>query len=231
MKKRVKMLRGPDPEPPPRWACFGPPPLLQGEDAAAYDELLLQASTAVKPVDMIEDIWVRDVVDLSWEIFRLRRIKAALLTASASTVLYKVLGPLVDTDAGDTDAGTSDVDAETGDVDEKTEQTEQDRSLYELVEEWARRNPDAIAEVDRILSSAGLTLDVVFAEMLSENIDFVERIDHMITKAEARRNVVLREIDRHRATLGQDLRRAVQDVDNGKLQLIEAKPVKAKRPA
>src|SRR5436190_11103678 len=45
-----------------RLALFGPPPLLEGEDTAAYDEFLVRISGAVKPADILEEIWVRDVV-------------------------------------------------------------------------------------------------------------------------------------------------------------------------
>ena len=37
---------------------------LQGEDAAAYDELLSRAGAAVKPVDIIDEMFIADVV--SW---------------------------------------------------------------------------------------------------------------------------------------------------------------------
>jgi hypothetical protein len=43
----------------------------------------------------------------------------------------------------------------------------------------------------------------------------------MIAIAEARRNAILREIDRHREVLSQNLRRAVQDVEDSPLQVIE----------
>src|SRR5215469_4862671 len=66
---------------------FGPAPLAEGEDAEAYDELLLRVSSGVKPHDILEEIWVRDVVDLTWETLRLRRLKAAVLTMSARKVL------------------------------------------------------------------------------------------------------------------------------------------------
>src|SRR2546421_676247 len=62
---------------------FGPPPLIEGEDAAAYDELLTCVSAAVNPADILEDIWVRDIVDFVWNAFRLRRLQANLITASA----------------------------------------------------------------------------------------------------------------------------------------------------
>ena len=75
-------------------APFGPAPLIEGEDGAAYDELLARISTAIKPADILEDIWVRDIVDLVWEILRLRRLKASLMAASAHkglrTILYSL---------------------------------------------------------------------------------------------------------------------------------------------
>src|ERR1700682_5951683 len=74
---------------------FGPAPLIEGEDAGAYDELLLRISAAVRPHDIFEVIWVRDIVDLVWEAFRLRRLKACLMTAGARKALARNLSPLV----------------------------------------------------------------------------------------------------------------------------------------
>jgi hypothetical protein len=111
---------------------FGPSPIMEGEDIGLYDELLTRISTAIKPNDILEDIWVREDVDLVWEIFRLRSIK----------------------------------------------------------------------------------------------LDDIERIDRMIAIAEARRNAILREINRHREVLSQNLRRAIQDVEDGPLRVIENASVK-----
>src|SRR5215472_7156719 len=74
---------------------FGPAPLIEGEDAAGYDELLLRVSAAVRPADIFEEIWVRDIVDLVWEAFRLRRLKACLMTTVAHHGLRKILEPLM----------------------------------------------------------------------------------------------------------------------------------------
>jgi hypothetical protein len=43
---------------------------------------------------------------------------------------------------------------------------------------------------------------------------------------EARRNAILREIDGHREILSQNLRRAVQHVEDGQLRVIESASVK-----
>jgi hypothetical protein len=63
-------------------SLLGAPPLIKGEDARSYDELLARICDTLRPSDSLEEIWIRDVVDLVWETFRLRRIKANLLTDS-----------------------------------------------------------------------------------------------------------------------------------------------------
>jgi hypothetical protein len=35
----------------------------------------------VKPKDFLEQIWIRDVVDLTWDSLRMGRVKATLLTS------------------------------------------------------------------------------------------------------------------------------------------------------
>src|SRR5258708_32949813 len=67
------------PERAQRLALFGPPPLIEGEDAAAYDELLARICAAVKPVDVIDEMFTADVVSLEWEVLRLRRLKWSLI--------------------------------------------------------------------------------------------------------------------------------------------------------
>ena len=170
---------------------FGPSPIMEGEEIGLYGDLLDRVSTAVQPNDILEDIWVREVVDLVWEIFRLRRLKWTLLAATAREGLIKVLCELVG-----------------GEV-------------ITLADEWVARKPSAIKQVDKILASAELSSDAIMAQTLSIKLDDIERIDRMIQVAEARRNVSLREINRHRETLSQKLRRAMQQVENDQRGMIE----------
>jgi hypothetical protein len=179
------------------WRLFGPTPIMEGEDITLYDDLLTRISTAVKPKDILEDIWVREDVDLVWEIFRLRRLKWTLLAANAQEGLIKVLAPLI----GWGEANT-------------------------LADAWFARKPSAIKRVEKMLASADLSIDAIMAQTLSIKLDDIERIDRMIAVAEARHNAILREIDRHREVLSQNLRRAVQDVEDGPLQVIENTSVK-----
>jgi hypothetical protein len=58
-----------------------------GEDAAAYDQLLARICAAVRPVDIIDEVFIADVVSLEWEVLRWRRLKWSFLQALAHEVL------------------------------------------------------------------------------------------------------------------------------------------------
>src|SRR2546422_507270 len=77
-------------------AIAGPPPLTaaERERAAGYDELLARVSETLQPSDVIEHIWIRDIVDLAWDVFRLRRFKVDLMAAASWEGMAKVLEPL-----------------------------------------------------------------------------------------------------------------------------------------
>ena len=77
-------------------AIAGPPPLTaaERERAAGYDELLARVSETLQPSDVLEHIWIRDIVDLAWDVFRLRRMKVDLVSAASWEGMAKVLEPL-----------------------------------------------------------------------------------------------------------------------------------------
>jgi hypothetical protein len=60
-------------------ACLGPPPLIKGEDAKAYQLLLDKVVEVLKPTDIMGLIWARDVTDWQWDIMRLRNAKVDLI--------------------------------------------------------------------------------------------------------------------------------------------------------
>jgi hypothetical protein len=82
-----------------RFAFFGPPPLLEGEDAALYGDLVGRMCAAAQPVDMIDELYIVDVVSLEWEIMRWRRLKFSLLQAIAHFELESFLNERLDYEA------------------------------------------------------------------------------------------------------------------------------------
>jgi hypothetical protein len=169
---------------PPGLAGLGRPQVIPGEDAAGYEALLARISATVRPRDVIEEGFARDVADLQWDILRNRRLKAALMRACAGEGLHRLLHSL--------------------DVPGNT---------VTLSQRWAARELAAAEQVDAILNLAGLGMDHVMALTLRLRIGEIERIDGMIASAEARRAATLREIDHYRAMFGASVRRAVAAAD------------------
>ena len=60
-------------------ALFGYAPTLKTEDDETYWKCMERVIQCVEPQDIIEWLWLKDVVDLSWEILRLRRLKIDLV--------------------------------------------------------------------------------------------------------------------------------------------------------
>ena len=47
-------------------ALLGAPPLIKGENARGYDDLLARICATLQPTDSLEEIWIRDVVGTWW---------------------------------------------------------------------------------------------------------------------------------------------------------------------
>jgi hypothetical protein len=65
--------------PPDIQALFGDPPLLSTEDPNLYWDMFDRFAEFVEPKNIIEWLWLKDIVDLNWEITRLRRYRALLI--------------------------------------------------------------------------------------------------------------------------------------------------------
>jgi hypothetical protein len=75
--------------------------------------------------------------------------------------------------------------------------------------------------VEAALNTAGLTIDEGAAKTVESKLDSFERLDRMLSSAEARRNNALREIDRHRAALGGAARQSVEEIEDAEFRDVE----------
>jgi hypothetical protein len=180
---------------------IAPSPLLPGEAEADYVGVAERIITVAQPKDAIEEFLTRDVIDLTWEILRLRRLKAGLLRASSGGGIFKVMHSLGYNERKGYGAATA------------------------LGARWASGEKSARDEVAAVLKKAQLSIDDVMAETLESKIDTFERIDRMLASAEARRNNALREIDRHREALGAAMRRGVDEVEDAEFRDVETDEV------
>jgi hypothetical protein len=183
---------------------IAPAPLLPTEAEADYLGVAARIVAVAQPNDPIEEFLTRDVVDLTWEILRLRRSKGGLLRAAASKGVRRILYT-----------------------------TGYRRDPFSPVNEpadnfaakWASGDAIFRGAFKIILKKAGLTMGEVMAEAFAAVIDPFERIDRLLASAEARRNNALREIDRHREGLGAAVRRGVEEVQDAEFQDVETGPV------
>jgi len=173
-------------------AALPPPSLANGEDAATYAQLAARIRAAVAPANIIEEIWARDVADLTWDVVRLRRLKAGLYTIGAGDGMAQLLGGL-----------------------------EQYAITGKLkARDWAARKPAALAEVNAQLSTAGLDMGDVATSTFAARIDQFDRIERMLAAAEVRRAAALHAIDNRRAA--ERARAAAEEAEQAAVPPIEA---------
>jgi hypothetical protein len=174
-----------------RLIAIAPAPLLPGEKETDYTTIAVRIVRASGPRDAIEEFLIRDIIDLTWEILRLRRVKTGILRASAGDGVDRVLAgvghPYLERDT--------------------------------LSQGWAAGDERARKKVEAILAKAGMTIDEVTAKTLESKLDSFERLDRMLASLEARRNNALREIDRHRAALGG--RQSIEEIEDADFRDVE----------
>jgi len=188
--------KAPATNPLPSFVQVMPRSMLRWEEQGDFDELLARISATLRPADMMEEMWTREVADLVWQIFRLRRMKDTLLDEASYRGLAEVLRPRM-----------SSVPRLEGVEPDKDWAS---RCLSTLVQRWAA-NPHAVAgTVQAALAKAGLRLDAVEAKTFELLIDQMERFDRMTMMIERRRNAIVREIGRYRTEFSQQAQRAIE---------------------
>jgi len=177
---------------------FGSPPLLQGEDAAAYHELAARIYGAIAPTDAIEELWARDVVDLFWDSLRLRRLRTKLIAGSRRSALNYLCFKLTGRFLGDS-----------------------------MLAGWVEGDDEATRLVSAILGAAGLDDEAITAEATRQEIFGLEKIDRLILQRDACRNTALRELDRRRDARAKLLREISRDIDHPNPAALQAPQMRA----
>jgi hypothetical protein len=139
-----------------RVAVFGPPLLLEGEVAAAYDELLARVCAAVKPADIIDEMFIADSVALEWEVLRWRRLKWTLMQETGLEALKLFLVKQLESNY-DEEHFKSYLTT----ILQNNLPTEQAGSAGTLAAECAPNNAEANEKLDEVLGSIGLEMNTV----------------------------------------------------------------------
>jgi hypothetical protein len=169
-------------------ALFRHAPTLKTEDDEIYWNFMARFAKCVEPQDVIEWLWVKDVVDLSWEILRLRRLKIDLV----------------------------EIDREDENVIIEREREHADEPYTDFFSgKLTPRDPEDIkARKNKPL----LGSETDSAELLFKHIEEYELIDKLLTSAELRRDRILREIELRRDHMGRRLRAASDKILDAQLK-------------
>jgi hypothetical protein len=85
----------------------------------------------------------------------------------------------------------------------------------QLAQAWQKNEPKVRKDVEQLLDRSNLSIDAAVATTFVFELDVVQRLDQMIASVTDRRYSALREIDRHRASLGLRLRQETERIENG----------------
>jgi len=145
------------------------------------------------PADVVERLWVKDIVDLQWDIDRARRAKAVAISLAEQDALVKALDASAtgDTRVRDMSGGSR---AQAAD--------------YLMLRSRSRDPNDAVTSelfpfseqpIRQALSMSGLTVAQSGEAAFLEALRNIERLDHLIHTYSRRRDSIIRDLERRRA--------------------------------
>jgi hypothetical protein len=152
---------------------FEKPPILINESRRDYDQVLWSTIEAIEPKNTFEWILLKDLVDLTWEIRRLGKDKAALTNMTWKEALRMILESLLDGDP------------------EERRRVAQERANAYFTEEGR-------AWVMTFLRTHELTEDAIAAQAMTLRLPELEIFDRQTERARVTRMAIARDIQHHR---------------------------------
>jgi hypothetical protein len=178
---------------------LGPSWIVDGEDPKLYEERLARVGAAVQPIDIIDWLFVKDIVALTWEIQRSRRQCESLIRIarrSAMEIILEVAMPRPETIR----IGGHNLE------------------IRVLASQWLNGDPKATKRVETLLRAAGFSIADVTAQSLTVNAVELDRIDQQTQRHEERRDRILQQIERRRAGWSRQVQRASEDIVDAEFQ-------------
>ena len=171
---------------------LAPDHLIRSEDVDAYDSLMDQFTEAIRPQDFVEWMWVRDLTDQTWEELRAKRARAVRLKLARRETVELIMKAVYP----DNSYKSPDMEFE----------IQQEVAKVLIGEEVDREYYRYLCERFRIqgFDMFGVTYQSCLTDM--------ERLQRIADRANARRNMTLREIDRRRDAAARRAREAVTAV-------------------
>jgi hypothetical protein len=174
-------------------------PLLITESQDQFDDISRALNDYIKPVEIIEQILARDILDLSWHILRLRRWQTALVNKGFVSALVTIFTEIFQQDQDYLEAN------------DKAEQ---------IAHQWFA-NQEVKEKGLKILRRLNLDESAIEAEAYNEAARQIESLDKLLASAESRRNKTLRAIAEYRGGLAKQLEESSKRIIDGETLAID----------
>jgi hypothetical protein len=196
------------------------PPVLTSEDLKTYHTIMARFLECLKPRDFVEQIFIKDLTDSTWEIMRYSRHKTMVIEREHERHLEiqakrrqeelkrkaEIAERIAERAKAAEKAGES-KEAEPGEqAGAPTSQFERWLELEEVID-------GSVSDVDEILTAPADELD--HAKALQSGIAYFEQLDRLMSVQVAQRNDVLEQIEFYRQGLGRHLRHISDDIIDG----------------
>lgn len=184
-------------------ALIGKPPVLSSEDPEAYETMLVNMAAAAMPRDAIEWLLIKDCVDLTWEIRRIRLARAGITDVTRKEALRSILESTLDHN-------------ELKGLDRMT-------AAEIKAEDWYN-GPSAKEALLAHLAKHGLDEDAITAQAYALRSRELEKLDQMLASAEKRRFATLQEMGFYRDLFTMRVRHEIAIVDEETQELTLQPP-------
>jgi hypothetical protein len=178
---------------------LGDAPLVADEKQQDYDDLYNSVVSTLTQLDVIIELYVKDFVDLSWQIRRERLILAAMISLFQKQVVQDLLET---TDTAVTERGTA---------------------SYRIIgagrdaQRWLG-DPVACKEIGADLEARGYSASKILAQAYINGAAEIEEVERRISSYEVRRLMALREIERRSEKIARQLESATADIIDGQFK-------------
>ena len=174
----------------------GPPPVLSTESVEAYYEMMSQFVEVFTPKNVLEQSFIKDLTDATWEAKRYSRYKALLIERKFQQRL-EFQAERMKLQAERNEAFARKV------AEKPANELARMDGLAEVLE-------SSVQEIDNILKRTPDELD--HARALEDGFKIYEGIDDLLNHALARRNDALRQLEWYREGLGKRLHKVSDEI-------------------
>ncbi len=176
--------------PPEVAEALGPPELTNIEDEALFDRLVGHFATTIRPSDFVEWMWVRDLVDLSFELARYQRASKSLISMRRDKAIRMALDikPMTTNEQIRSVLAT---------------RNDENQAVAHILRHWRRENrglPNAALDpkyddFKSHLENLGLSANDLDGLALISSLEEIQALHRLIGNVRSRRDQIIREID------------------------------------